>query len=139
MFLTKIREKREAELKRQRRSTMKKACVAFLIGSSISALVTLFIAPKSGKELRRDVKDKVEEGTEVVKDNASKFANKTSEVVEDVLSKGQNLKEKVALKINATKKSAKDTAEDVADSAEAVMDTVKEEVSELAEKNDDKK
>lgn len=139
MFLSKIREKREAELKRQKQSTMKKAGLAFLIGSTISAVVTLFTAPKSGKEMRQDVKVKVEEGTEVVKDSAAKLANKTSEVVDDVLSKGQTIKDKVVLKINATKKNAKDTAEDVADSAEAIMDTVKEEVSELTDNDHEKK
>ena len=37
------------------------------------------------------------------------------------------------------KKNAKDTAEDVADSAEAIMDTVKEEVSELTDNDHEKK
>lgn len=134
MFFSKIRAKREAELKRQRQASLKKAGVAFLVGSTLSAVVTLFTAPKSGKELRQDVKDKVEEGTEVVKDQAARLASKTGEVVEDVVSKSQIWKDKVVLKIKEAKLNVKENAEEV---IENVVEEVADEISELTDLEDE--
>lgn len=120
MLLKKIQEKREEELKRQKQETAKKVGAALVIGSLVSAVVTLFTAPKSGKELRQDVVEKVEEGTELVKDGASKAAKKTTEVVNDVLTK-----------VNSKIKPKEDSPiEIIEETVEEVIEDIKEKIEE---------
>ncbi|HAS73761.1 MAG TPA: hypothetical protein DCS67_06420 [Clostridiales bacterium UBA8960] len=127
MLLKRIQEKREAELKRQKQDTVKKVGVALVIGSFVSAVVTLFTAPKSGKELRQDVVEKVEEGTELVKDGATKAAKKTTEIVNDAISKGQDIKEKVKLKVNTMTQPADETPIDkIEEAVEEMVEDIKE-------------
>ena len=51
--------------------------LAFTVGAVAAATLALFTAPKSGKEMRQDVKDKVEEG--------AKLAQAKTEVVVEQL------------------------------------------------------
>jgi len=140
MIFKKFQERKEAELRRQKRETVKKVGVALLIGSVVSSVVTLFTAPKSGKEMRQDVADKVDEGAELVKESATKVAKITTEVVGEAINKGQELKEKVIVKVNATKNDFKKN--DIVESAEVLIDDVKDvagEIAEEVEKQVDKK
>ncbi len=131
MLFKKLQEKREAEMRRQKKETVKKVGVALLIGSIVSSIATLFTAPKSGKEMRQDVADKVDEGAELIKESATKVAKKTNEVVGDVIIKGQELKEKVIVKVNATKNDLKKN--DVVESAEVLVDDIKDVAGEIVE------
>ena len=47
-------------------------CMGFLIGSFLGALAGILFAPKSGKELRSDIKEK---GSEVLKDAKEIYAD----------------------------------------------------------------
>lgn len=49
--------------------------MGFLIGSVLGALAGIFFAPKSGKELRSDIKEK---GSEVLKDAKEIYADATT-------------------------------------------------------------
>lgn len=131
MLFKKLQEKREAEMRRQKKETVKKVGAALLIGSIVSSIATLFTAPKSGKEMRQDVADKVDEGAELIKESATKVAKKTNEVVGDVIIKGQELKEKVIVKVNATKNDLKKN--DVVESAEVLVDDIKDVAGEIVE------
>lgn len=124
MIFKKLQERKEAEMRRQKKETIKKVGVALLIGSVVSSVVTLFTAPKSGKEMRQDVADKVDEGAVIVKESASKVAKKTTEVVSDAINKGQELKEKVIVKVNATKNDIKKN--EIVNDAEELVDDVKD-------------
>ncbi len=124
MIFKKLQERKEAEMRRQKKETIKKVGVALLIGSVVSSVVTLFTAPKSGKEMRQDVADKVDEGAVIVKESASKVAKKTTEVVSEAINKGQELKEKVIVKVNATKNDIKKN--EIVNDAEELVDDVKD-------------
>ena len=124
MIFKKLQERKEAQMRRQKKETIKKVGVALLIGSVVSSVATLFTAPKSGKEMRQDVADKVDEGAVIVKESASKVAKKTSEVVGEAINKGQELKEKVIVKVNATKNDIKKN--EIINDAEEVVDDVKD-------------
>lgn len=124
MIFKKLQERKEAEMRRQKKETIKKVGVALLIGSVVSSVVTLFTAPKSGKEMRQDVADKVDEGAVIVKESASKVAKKTTEVVSDAINKGQELKEKVIVKVNATKNDI--NKNEIVNDAEELVDDIKD-------------
>jgi gas vesicle protein len=124
MLFKKLQERKEAEMRRQKKETIKKVGVALLIGSVVSSVVTLFTAPKSGKEMRQDVADKVDEGAVIVKESASKVAKKTTEVVGEAINKGQELKEKVIVKVNAAKNDIKKN--EIVNDAEELADDVKD-------------
>jgi gas vesicle protein len=124
MLFKKLQERKEAEMRRQKKETIKKVGVALLIGSVVSSVATLFTAPKSGKEMRQDVADKVDEGAIIVKESASKVAKKTTEVVGEAINKGQELKEKVIVKVNATKNDIKKN--EIVNDAEELVDDIKD-------------
>jgi len=143
MIFKKLQERKEAEMRKQKKETVKKVGVALLIGSVVSSVVTLFTAPKSGKELRQDVVDKVDEGAEFVKEGATKVAQKTTEVVGDAITKGQELKDKVIEKVNATKndlkkselvENAEEKVEEIVEEAKEVVEEVVEEIEKKTEK-----
>lgn len=124
MIFKKFQERKEAEMRRQKKETIKKVGIALLIGSVVSSVATLFTAPKSGKEMRQDVADKVDEGAVLVKESATKVAKKTTEVVGDAINKGQELKEKVIVKVNAAKNDMKKN--ETVNKAEELVDDIKD-------------
>ena len=67
-------------------------CKGLLIGGALGALAGIFFAPKSGKELRSDIKDK---GNEVLKDAKKIYASagtKTKEIIEEAKYQANDLK-----------------------------------------------
>jgi len=66
--------------------------MGLLIGGALGALIGIFFAPKSGKELRSDIKDK---GSEVLKDAKKIYADastKTKEIIEEAKYQAKELK-----------------------------------------------
>jgi gas vesicle protein len=66
--------------------------MGFLIGSVLGALTGIFFAPKSGKDLRSDIKEK---GSEVLKDAKEIYADastKAKEIVEEAKHQAKELK-----------------------------------------------
>jgi gas vesicle protein len=64
----------------------------FLIGGVLGALAGIFFAPKSGKELRSDIKEK---GSEVLKDAKEIYADastKAKEIIEEAKHQAEKLK-----------------------------------------------
>lgn len=130
MLFKKMQEKREAEIRRQKKDTLKKVGAAFIIGSVISSVATLFTAPKSGKEMRQDVVEKVGEGAELVKDGATKVVKKTGDVLHEAVNKGQELKEKVINKVQSKP--------ELGAIATEALESAEEKVEEIAESIEDK-
>ena len=56
--------------------------MGFLIGSFLGALAGIFFAPKSGKELRSDLKEK---GSEVLKDTKEIYADASTKAKEIIV------------------------------------------------------
>lgn len=66
-----------------------KIALAFLAGIIVGGALTLFLTPVSGPELRRKIKDeleeaadKVKEGTQTLKSKAEEIAAKAKEIIE---------------------------------------------------------
>ena len=97
-MIKRMKEKKQAELKKQKKHVFMKVCGAFALGSIISSVITLFTAPKSGKEMRQDVKDKVLDGADYLKENASKSIKKVGTSLENLVSSAPALKEKFTKK-----------------------------------------
>jgi Gas vesicle protein len=67
-------------------------CMGLLIGGALGALAGIFFAPKSGKELRSDIKEK---GSEVLKDIKEIYADagtKAKEIIGEVKHQAKDLK-----------------------------------------------
>jgi gas vesicle protein len=66
-------------------------CMGLLIGGVLGALAGIFFAPKSGKELRSDIKDK---GIEVLKDAKNIYADggtKAKEIIKEAKHQAKEL------------------------------------------------
>ena len=67
-------------------------CMGLLIGGVLGALAGIFFAPKSGKELRSDIKEK---GSEFLKDTKEIYADagtKAKEIIGEVKHQAKDLK-----------------------------------------------
>ena len=69
------------------------AITFLLIGLGAGALAGLLLAPKSGKQLRRDIKRGYEDAKDAVGEWAEETAEKASERVRDVASRGVEMAE----------------------------------------------
>lgn len=98
MLFKRAKLKREEEMKKMKADAAKKAGIAFVAGSAIAAVVTLFTAPKSGKEMRQDVANKVEEGADKIKEHGEFLVVKTAEVMDSAIETGKRVKEKFTSK-----------------------------------------
>ncbi len=94
LLMKKWQEKKDEEIRRLKAQGVKKAGLALVLGAAAAATVTLFTAPKSGKELRKDVADKVTEGAEIIKEKTEIISEKAQAVSEKGIAFGQSLKDK---------------------------------------------
>ncbi len=86
--------------------TNKKGCATgAFIGAVVGAVTSLLLAPKSGKELREDIKSKSNEyyeKTEGMREKGSEWVSiakeKGSEVKDNVVSKSKTIKKKLTKK-----------------------------------------
>jgi gas vesicle protein len=79
-----------------------------LIGGVLGALAGLLFAPKSGKELRSDIKEK---GTEVLKDAKEMYADagtKAKEIIEEGKHQAQELKKEADRYLSEARQKAKE-------------------------------
>lgn len=83
-YFDSIENKRKEQRRRERARSRSRAIAAFTFGSLISAASALLFAPKSGKELRKDIADKTAEGAELVKKNAVRSYEKASKFAGDL-------------------------------------------------------
>ncbi|WP_368646045.1 YtxH domain-containing protein [Alkalibacterium putridalgicola] len=100
------------------------------VGAAVAGLTALLLAPKSGKEVRGDIKDR----TVKTKDQAKDYVNKAKD-------KGLELKDSVAKKSEGYKKDASESYEQLTNQADENMDKagenlekIKKEAKETAEK-----
>ncbi|HEY1272987.1 MAG TPA: YtxH domain-containing protein [Terriglobales bacterium] len=69
------------------RSSVGTAITFLMIGVGAGALVALLLAPKSGKEMRRDIRRRYEDTKDAVED----FASEAKDRVDDVIERGADL------------------------------------------------
>lgn len=113
---------------------MKKSTLfTFLAGTAIGVAIGLIIAPKSGKEMRKDISTKAKKITKKVKeidlDDIREFVVEKSADIEDKLSK--LTKEKV---LKDAKKLAKEIEKDMANLCNSVKDISEDVMQDAVEK-----
>ena len=82
--------------------------MGFLIGGVLGALAGIFFAPKSGKELRSDIKEK---GSEVLKDAKEIYADastKAKEIIEEAKHQAEELKKEADRHLSEARQKAKE-------------------------------
>jgi gas vesicle protein len=92
--------------------------VGFFTGGALGAALALLFAPKSGKELRKDIRDKSEEYL----DDAEKYISQAKEKAVDLINEGKKRSEKLI-------KDAKDKSDQLMLDAEKVYKDAKHKVS----------
>jgi gas vesicle protein len=88
--------------------------MGLLIGGALGALAGIFFAPKSGKELRSDIKEK---GGEVLKD--------AKEIYADAGTKAKDISEEAKHQAKGLKKEAEGTGEKIAGEVQEKIGQVK--------------
>jgi gas vesicle protein len=82
--------------------------MGLLIGGALGVLAGIFFAPKSGKELRSDIKEK---GSKVVKDAREMYADagtKAKEIIEEAKHQGEELKKEADRYLSEARQKAKE-------------------------------
>ena len=80
----------------------------FVIGGVLGVLAGIFFAPKSGKELRSDIKEK---GSEVLKDAKGIYADagtKAKEIIEEAKHQAEQLKKEADRYLSEARQKAKE-------------------------------
>jgi gas vesicle protein len=80
----------------------------FLIGSILGALAGIFFTPKSGKELRSDIKEK---GSGVLKDGKEIYADastRAKEIIEEAKRQAKELKKEADRHLSEARQKAKE-------------------------------
>ena len=65
--------------------------IGFLTGGIVGAVIALLYAPKSGKELRKDIKDKADEW----KDEAEKYIADAKDKAKEMINEGKQKSERI--------------------------------------------
>jgi gas vesicle protein len=82
--------------------------MGFLIGSVLGALAGIFFAPKPGKELRSEIKEK---GSEVLKDAKEIYADastRAKEIIEEAKHQAKELKKEADRHLSEARQKAKE-------------------------------
>ena len=72
-------------------NSVKGFLIGFLAGGTVGAIIALLTAPKSGKELRGDIKQKSEEYLDEAEKYLADAKNKAGELINDAKSKSQDI------------------------------------------------
>ncbi|HHT78265.1 MAG TPA: YtxH domain-containing protein [Actinobacteria bacterium] len=91
---------------------------SLLAGFAAGAVVGMLYAPKAGKEIRKDIKEKSEEliekgkkNYEIISDKAKDFVGKSSDFIEKGKEKISHAKEILSEKISKGKEKAKEVSD----------------------------
>ena len=77
---------------------------AALIGGLAGAVVGMLLAPKSGRELRRDISEKAHDVWDVLEDATSRKVEKVQSISEDIVEEGKRLVHDLKTVINECRK-----------------------------------
>lgn len=83
--------------KNQNNTTSGTIALAALVGGAAGAFISLMLAPKSGKALRQDIKNKAETIIEQVEDSTIQRAETIKQRSTDLVEKGKKLKEDIQI------------------------------------------
>lgn len=101
--------------------------VGLIAGGAIGALIALLFAPKSGKELRADLKTKGEEYL----DEAEKYISEAREKAKELINEGKKRSDKII-------SDAKTKSQEIIRDAEKIISEAKERTSDVISTTKDK-
>lgn len=110
-YFDSIENKRREQRRRERSRNRKRVFTAFTVGSLLSGLSALLFAPKSGKELRKDIAEKTVEGAEYVKKGATAGYEKATKSINELYQNAKSVVKREK-KADAAEESAEDKAEE---------------------------
>jgi gas vesicle protein len=82
--------------------------MGFLVGGIFGALAGIFFAPKSGKELRSDIREKGNEVLEDAKEIYADAGTKAKEIIEEAKHRADELKKEADRYLSEARRKAKD-------------------------------
>jgi gas vesicle protein len=82
--------------------------MGFLIGSFLGALAGIFFAPKPGKELRSDIKEKGSEGLRDAKEIYADASTRAKEIIEEAKHQAKELKKEADRHLSEARQKAKE-------------------------------
>lgn len=80
--------------KQQKRQTRNKIFIFSLLSGFISAVATILLTPKPGKEMRHIAAEKIKEAGHNIKEAGSKIGEKAEHVAENAIDKGSDVANK---------------------------------------------
>ncbi len=102
--------------KRERIQVAQKFAVGIGVAATVGAATGILLAPKSGKETRKDLKKKAVNTVEAVKDKVQKKAETVKESAAHAAQEASNIVKDVHGKIESVKKDIKDGYHETQDS-----------------------
>lgn len=111
----------------------------FFVGGLIGATLALLFAPKSGRELREDIKQKSSDLKKDVDALYTETKSKTTELWEEGLKQVEHLKTEAEEKLRQAKAKATEIIEDTKKWAEGLKGKTEEKLTEATESQEDEK
>ncbi|HUX93604.1 MAG TPA: YtxH domain-containing protein [Ignavibacteriaceae bacterium] len=107
--------------------------IGFIAGGAIGAIFALLYAPKSGKELRGDIKSK----TDSLMDDANEYINEAKDKAKDLINDGRKKSDKLISEAKVKSEELLKDAEKIFNDAKAKANTVLSVGKETIEKETD--
>jgi gas vesicle protein len=98
----------------------------FLIGGFVGALAGLLFAPKSGKELRSDIRKKSEEAMDETKRFYADTKEKAGAILADAIHRAEQLKQEAAHQLAEARQKAEEILSRAGEKTSAVGESAKE-------------
>ncbi|MGE5410103.1 MAG: YtxH domain-containing protein [Clostridiales bacterium] len=108
--------------------------IGLLAGSVVGSLIALLYAPKSGKELRKDIKDKTDEFMEDAEKYLSEAKDKAVDLINDGKKKSEKLIADAKVKVDSLLQDAEKILSDAKDKAGEAINTSKDSVGKESDK-----
>ncbi|HCN04606.1 MAG TPA: hypothetical protein DIS79_03225, partial [Bacteroidetes bacterium] len=121
---------KESDMESRENTYAKGFILGAVVGGAVGAVVALLFAPKSGRELRRDIADRGEE----LYDKAQKYFTKEEERADDMVNEGRIRAERIVTSARAQAESLLSNAEQVLRDAKGRAQQMKESVQAGAHK-----
>jgi gas vesicle protein len=93
-----------------------------LVGLAVGVVVTLLVAPRSGKELRKKIADAVDDQTKEVQHQWDKTKSQAKETIGDIKANASSVADKAKDKFDSYADEAETKAEKVADKVNSGVD-----------------
>lgn len=108
--------------------------IGFLTGAAVGSIVALLFAPKSGKELREDIKNKSQDFIEDADEYISKAKDKASQLINEGKKKSERLVADAKEKVDSLLGEAERILTDAKDKAGNVAHTGREKIEKESER-----